>query len=195
MKSNIVIAVLVLVGIILYQSLFVVSEGRRSLITRFNKIYRDADSKIVLYEPGLHVKFPFVDKVMSIDARIQTLNSTADRFVTSEKKDLIIDSYVKWKIVDFAKFYTSTQGDRLKAEERLRTSITNSLRSQIGNLTIKEIVSGKSDDKPVSGREDSQDSKRDQVMQKALQATSVSARDLGIRIIDVRMMKINLQKN
>ena len=193
MKSNIVIAVLVLVGIILYQSLFVVSEGRRSLITRFNKIYRDADSKIVLYEPGLHVKFPFVDKVMSIDARIQTLNSTADRFVTSEKKDLIIDSYVKWKIVDFAKFYTSTQGDRLQAEERLRTSITNSLRSQIGNLTIKEIVSGKGGESASEGVSDAGASKREQIMQNTLLETGPGAeKNLGIKIVDVRIMKIEL---
>ncbi|WP_274968101.1 protease modulator HflC [Succinimonas amylolytica] len=193
-SGNALIAALAVLGILLFNAVFVVHEGERALVTRFAKVIRDSSGQIIVYEPGPHFKWPFVEKVKLLDARIQTLNSNEDRFVTVEKKDLIIDSYVKWQIEDFVKFYLSTKGDRFQAESLLRTKITNSLRSQIGLLTIKEIVSGKSDDKAVAGKEDSQDSKRDQVMQKALQATSVSARDLGIRIIDVRMMKINLPK-
>ncbi len=188
---NTMLLTAVILGFTLFNSLFVVHEGERALVTRFAKVLRDSSSQVIVYEPGPHFKWPFVDKVKLLDARIQTLNSNEDRFVTVEKKDLIIDSYVKWQIDDFVKYYLSTKGDRFQAESLLRTKITNSLRSQIGLLTIKEIVSGKSE---AGGQDDSQDSKRDQVMQNALQATSVSARDLGIRIIDVRMMKINLPK-
>lgn len=188
---NTMLLTAVILGFTLFNSLFVVHEGERALVTRFAKVLRDSSSQVIVYEPGPHFKWPFVDKVKLLDARIQTLNSNEDRFVTVEKKDLIIDSYVKWQIEDFVKYYLSTKGDRFQAESLLRTKITNSLRSQIGLLTIKEIVSGKSE---AGGQDDSQDSKRDQVMQNALQATSVSARDLGIRIIDVRMMKINLPK-
>lgn len=188
---NTVLLTAVILGFTLFNSLFVVHEGERALVTRFAKVLRDSSSQVIVYEPGPHFKWPFVDKVKLLDARIQTLNSNEDRFVTVEKKDLIIDSYVKWQIEDFVKYYLSTKGDRFQAESLLRTKITNSLRSQIGLLTIKEIVSGKSE---AGDRDDTQDSKRDQVMQNALQATSVSARDLGIRIIDVRMMKINLPK-
>jgi membrane protease subunit HflC len=186
--SNILIGLAVLL-FVASQSLFVVKEGERALVTRFAKVYRNSNQEIIIFEPGIHVKIPFVDKIKTLKARIITLNSTADRFVTSEKKDLIIDSYVKWKIKDFAKYYTSTKGDQYVAEELLRNKITNSLRSQIGLLTIKEIVSG-GDDKES---DKSASSKRDLVMQNALAASSGSAdNDLGIEIIDVRIMQINL---
>lgn len=193
-NSNILLTIAALALITLYQSVFVVSEGQRALITRFDKVLRDAAGEIRLYSPGLSLKVPFVDRVMYLDARVQTLNSTADRFVTSEKKDLIIDSYAKWKIEDFARFYTSTKGDRYVAEELLRNKITNSLRSQIGLLSIKEIVAGRanSDKGGDEGEEDSS-SKREQIMQNALSATGpVAEKDLGIRIVDVRIMKIEL---
>ncbi len=200
MKSpvNILIALLV-IGIILVQSIFIVSEGEKALVTRFAKVIRDSEGQLVIYEPGAHFKVPFLDKVKILDAKIQTLNSTEDRFVTVEKKDLIIDSYVKWQIQDFVKFYLSTKGDRYQAEVLLRNKITNSLRSQIGLLSIKEIVSGKSSESEKVEANEAQDtemydSKRDQVMQNALAATSESAKDLGIKIIDVRIMKINLPK-
>jgi membrane protease subunit HflC len=86
---------------------------------------------------------PLIDQVRKMDARIQTLEGQADRFVTSEKKDLIIDSYVKWKIEDFSKYYLATSGgNKIQAEDLLKRKINNGLRSEIGNRTIKDIVSG-----------------------------------------------------
>ena len=141
-----IIGGLVVLGLVLINSTFVVQEGERAIVTRFAKVVRNSDGALNIVEPGLHFKVPFIDKIRKLDARIQTLNSTADRFVTSEKKDLIIDSYVKWRIEDFAQYYLSTGGNIMQADELLKKKITNSLRSQIGRLTIKEIVSGKSDD-------------------------------------------------
>lgn len=195
MKSiHLLFGVLIVALLVIINSVFVVQEGERAIVTRFAKVVRSSDGVLNIVEPGLHFKVPFIDKIRKLDARIQTLNSTADRFVTSEKKDLIIDSYVKWRIEDFAQFYLSTGGNIMQAEELLKKKITNSLRSQIGKLTIKEIVSGKSEvkDEQDIRKVDEYSSKRDEVMQNALIATRDSARDLGIRIVDVRMKQINL---
>lgn len=189
--NTIIIGLLVL-AVLAYQSIFVVPEGQKALLTRFAKVVRNGDGAVSLYEPGAGLKIPFVDKVMYLDARIQTLNSTADRFVTSEKKDLIIDSYVKWKITDFEKFYTANQGSFLMAEDRLRDKITTSLRSQIALLNIREIVAGKSSNEEGQPEEGGS-SKREQIMQNTLTITGPGAeKDLGIKIVDVRIMKIEL---
>ena len=189
--NTIIIGLLVL-AVLAYQSIFVVPEGQKALLTRFAKVVRNGDGAVSLYEPGAGFKIPFVDKVMYLDARVQTLNSTADRFVTSEKKDLIIDSYVKWKIIDFEKFYTANQGSFLMAEDRLRDKITTSLRSQIALLNIREIVAGKSSNEEGQPEEGGS-SKREQIMQNTLTITGPGAeKDLGIKIVDVRIMKIEL---
>lgn len=189
--NTIIIGLLVL-AVLAYQSIFVVPEGQKALLTRFAKVVRNGDGAVSLYEPGAGFKIPFVDKVMYLDARVQTLNSTADRFVTSEKKDLIIDSYVKWKITDFEKFYTANQGSFLMAEDRLRDKITTSLRSQIALLNIREIVAGKSSNEEGQPEEGGS-SKREQIMQNTLTITGPGAeKDLGIKIVDVRIMKIEL---
>jgi membrane protease subunit HflC len=117
-----------------------------------------------------------IDEVRKLDARIQTMDAQADRFVTSEKKDLIIDSYVKWRIEDFAKFFLATGGgNRVQAEALLKRKINNGLRSEIGGRSIKDIVSGE----------------RTEVMQKAL-LNSASSSELGIKVVDVRIKQINL---
>lgn len=140
---NLAVIILLLVGFLGFNSLFVISEGNVGIVTRFGKVVRTSDAELAVSRPGLHFKIPFIDKVRVLDARIQTLSSLADRFVTAEKKDLIIDSYVKWRISDPSTFYLTTAGGNImQAEELLRRRINNSLRSQIGRLTIHEIVSG-----------------------------------------------------
>ena len=148
---NLVLATLLVVLFLGFNSLFVISEGNVGIVTRFGKVLRNSDAELAVSEPGLHFKLPFIDKVRVLDARIQTLSSRADRFVTAEKKDLIIDSYVKWRISDPSTFYLTTAGGNImQAEELLRRRINNSLRSQIGRLTIHEIVSGQ-EQAPRSG--------------------------------------------
>ena len=103
----------------------------RGIVVQFGKVIREGSSDIPkVYEPGLHWKWPFIDDVRKLDARIQTLDGQADRFVTSEKKDLIIDSYVKWRIEDFSKYYLATGGgSNIQAESLLKRKINNGLRS------------------------------------------------------------------
>ena len=140
---NLLLIVVVVLGFVGFNSLYVVNEGSKGIVTRFGKVLRNSDGKLNIVDPGLHIKAPFIDHVKDLDVRIQTISSSADRFVTSEKKDVIIDSYVKWQILDAATYYLTTAGgNKLQAEELLRRRINNSLRSQIGRLTIHEIVSG-----------------------------------------------------
>lgn len=167
------VAVIALLG---FTSVFVVDEGQRGIVVQFGKVKRDAEGQPRVYEPGLHFKVPLIDNVRKMDARIQTLDGQADRFVTSEKKDLIIDSYVKWKIEDFSKYYLATGGgNRMQAEALLKRKINNGLRSEIGNRTIKDIVSGE----------------RGAVMEDALKKMARSS-ELGIKVVDVRIKQINL---
>ncbi|QUM75155.1 protease modulator HflC [Moritella sp. 24] len=167
--------ILVLVLLLGFSSFFVVNEGERALVVRFGKVLKTDDAAKV-YLPGLNFKVPFIDSIRVLSSRLQTLDGQADRFVTSEKKDLIIDSYVKWRIEDFETFYLATNGGNfLQAESLLQRKITNGLRNEIGNRTIKDIVSGQ----------------RGQVMETALKRMARSS-ELGILVEDVRIKQINL---
>ena len=176
---KLLLPVLAVVAFVLFQSVIVVQEGQRGIMLRFNKVHRDADNKVVVYEPGLHFKVPFIDQLKTLDARIQTLDGQEDRFVTVEKKDLLVDSYVKWKISDFGQFYTSTGGDTQKASTLLQRKVNDRLRSEIGSRTIKDIVSG-SRGELMAGA------------QKALNDGEDGAERLGIEVVDVRVKQINL---
>ncbi|WIM84670.1 protease modulator HflC [Gallibacterium anatis] len=174
------IPVLVVIAVIVYASIVVVPEGTRGIMLRFGKVQRDADNKVVVYSPGLHFKIPFIDGIKILNARIQTLDGQADRFVTVEKKDLLVDSYVKWRIADFGKFYTSTGGgDYLRADSLLRRKVNDRLRSEIGSRTIKDIVSGTRGELMLDAK-------------KALNTGAESTSELGIEVVDVRIKQINL---
>ncbi|KMK51518.1 protein HflC [[Actinobacillus] muris] len=176
---KLLLPVLAIFAFIAYQSVIVVQEGQRGIMLRFSKVHRDGENKVVVYEPGLHFKLPLIDQLKTLDARIKTLDGKEDRFVTVEKKDLLVDSYVKWKISDFGKFYTSVGGDFRKAEDLLRRKVNDRLRSEIGSRTIKDIVSG-SRGELMAGA------------QKALNTGEDGAERLGIEVVDVRVKQINL---
>ncbi|MFC1063942.1 protease modulator HflC [Pasteurella multocida] len=172
--------VIVVIAAILYSSIVIVSEGTRGIMLRFSKVHRDADNKVVVYNPGLHFKIPFIDSIKILDARIRTLDGQADRFVTVEKKDLLVDSYVKWRISDFGRFYTATGGgDYAQASNLLRRKVNDRLRSETGSRTIKDIVSGTRGELMEGAR-------------KALNTGPDSTAELGIEVVDVRVKQINL---
>lgn len=173
------VAVLVIVAIVAgFSSIFVVNEGQRAIVLQFGKVIRDTETgEPIVYTPGLHFKLPFIEDVKRLDARFKTLDGNPDRFVTSEKKDLIVDTYVKWRISDFATYYLSTNGgNQAQAEALLTRRVSSGLRAEFGSRTIKEIVSGE----------------RDNLMREALIRGADSAQELGIEVIDVRVMQINL---
>jgi membrane protease subunit HflC len=206
---KLMIPVLVVTIALLLMSVFVIQEGERGLVIRFGRVLDDNGvSKI--YEPGLHFKMPLFDRVKTLDARIQTMDGRSDRFVTSEKKDVIIDTYVKWRIEDFGRFYLTTGGGNvLTAEALLERKVTDVLRSEIGAREIKQIVSGPRNTDVLPDSVDSEevtteaakealeiDGERDKIMENVLEGTRESAlTDLGVEIVDFRMKKINLPDN
>ena len=175
--KNFSIAILTLLVVLVVSSVFIIYEGQRGIVFQFSKIKRDsATNEMMVFEPGLHFKIPFIESVRKIDARIQTLDEAADRFVTAEKKDLIVDSFAKWRIVDFSTYYLRTSGSIDNARALLKQKVNNGLRTEFGNRTIKEIVSGD----------------RDDIMTQALESAKSSREDLGIEVVDVRIKAINL---
>jgi membrane protease subunit HflC len=175
--KNFIALIIVALGLLIFGSLFVVEEGNKAIVIQFGKVQRDSETgDTTVFEPGLHLKLPFFDRVVTLDARIQTLDEVPDRFVTAEKKDLIVDLYVKWKIEDFAKYYLATGGIKAGAEILLQQKVNNALRSEFGTRTIQEIVSGE----------------RSELMDEAMTQASTSSDELGINIIDVRVKQINL---
>ena len=174
--KNFGLVVVVLIAMLGLSAVFVVPEGQKAIVLEFSKVKKDSEDAAVVYEPGLQFKMPFIAQVRKLDSRIQTLDGSPDRFVTSEKKDLIVDSYVKWRVKDFSKFYLRARGDKQYAETLLQQKVNNGLRTNFGSRTIREIVSGE----------------RSALMQEALSQASESAAELGIEVLDVRVKKINL---
>lgn len=173
---NFALVTAVIVTMLAFSSVFVVPEGQKAIVLEFSKVKKDGEDSAVVYEPGLQFKMPFIAQVRKLDSRIQTLDGAPDRFVTSEKKDLIVDSYVKWRVKDFSAFYLRARGDKQYAETLLQQKVNNGLRTNFGSRTIREIVSGE----------------RSALMQEALSQASESASELGIEVLDVRVKKINL---
>ncbi|OON41793.1 protease modulator HflC [Izhakiella australiensis] len=210
------IVVLIVVLVVLYASLFVVQEGQRGIVMRFGKVLRDSDNKPLIYAPGLHFKIPFIESVKTLDARIQTMDNQADRFVTREKKDLIVDSYIKWRISDFGRYYLATGGgDISQAEVLLKRKFSDRLRSEMGRLDVKDIVTdsrgrlttdvrdalnngsaGADDEVSTPAADDAIASAAKRVEREtsghvqAINPNSMAA--LGIQVVDVRIKQINL---
>ncbi len=204
---KLMIPVVVVVLALLLMSMFVIPEGEKGFVIRFGRVLKDNNDVAKIYEPGLHFKMPMFDRVKSLDARIQTMDGRADRFVTAEKKDVIIDTYVKWRIKDFGQYYLATGGgNAMTAEALLERKVTDVLRSEIGAREIKQIVSGPRNNDVLPDSTDADvvtteaakealqiDGQRDQIMANVLNDTRQSAmKDLGVEVVDFRMKKINL---
>ncbi|CUS47519.1 MAG: membrane protease subunit HflC [Idiomarinaceae bacterium HL-53] len=175
--KNFVLVLIVILAILGLTSLFTVGEAERGIVIRFGKVAQDEERQVVVFEPGIHFKLPFIDRIVKLDSRIKTLDGQADRYITSEKKDLIVDAFVKWRITDFAQYYLSTNGgNQRQAEDLLTRRINTGLRAEFGARTIREIVSGE----------------RDELMEQALVQAAEGSNDLGIEVLDVRVKQINL---
>ncbi|MBG6249056.1 MULTISPECIES: protease modulator HflC [Symbiopectobacterium] len=205
-----IVFILVLVLMALYASVFVVQEGQRGIVMRFGKVLRDDENKPVIYVPGLQFKVPFIDTVKMLDARIQTMENQADRFITSEQKDLIVDSYIKWRISDFSRYYLATGGgDISQAEVLLKRKFSDRLRSEIGRLDVRGIVTDSRgrlmlDVRDALNTGTGETTEADSAIASAaarveqetkgaqphINPNSMAA--LGIEVIDVRIKQINL---
>ena len=152
-------------------ALYVIKETEKGVLLRFGEVVNPD------IEPGLHIKVPFVNNVRKFDGRVLTVDAQAERFLTLEKKALIVDSFAKFKVVDTARFYTATNGEIQRATGMLSQRINDGLRNQVGIRTIQEVVSGE----------------RDQLMRNiTLELNKLANEELGVVVLDVRVKKIDL---
>ncbi|WP_298622677.1 protease modulator HflC [uncultured Legionella sp.] len=171
---------LFLILVLFLTSVFTVTQGQQGIILRLGRLVKDAQTdKVKVLNPGLHFKTPFIESVRIFDTRIQTMDIKSTRIVTKEKKDVMVDYYVKWQIANLAQYFKSTGGNQFKAETLLEQQLNTLLRAQFGKRTISEVVSG--------GRDD--------VMELLRNAAEKQASELGIVVIDVRIKGIELPAN
>ena len=158
--------VVVLVALLIAgNSVFVVNEGQTAILLQFGRIVRTG------FEPGLHFKIPLMQQVQRFDKRVLTLDSAPERYLTSEKKDVNIDFFVKWKIVDAGKFYVTVAGDENRAQQRIGPIVKDGLRTAVNTRTLQELVSG--------GRAD----------------VTRATQGLGIEVVDLRIKRIDLPED
>jgi membrane protease subunit HflC len=168
--------ILVIIGaalfLILSSALYTVNETQTAIKLRLGEIVTVENT------PGLKFKTPFVNNVVKFDKRIQTLDAPAERFLTGEKKNVIVDSYVKWRIVDAEQFYKSTGGNIARTNNRLAQIIKTGLKSEFSKRTIADVVSGE----------------RSEIMSNILKMANKDIVEFGIKIIDVRIKRIDLSQ-
>jgi membrane protease subunit HflC len=162
---------LVLLLAIVSNSLYVVNERERAVLLKFGEVVSTD------IEPGLHFKIPVVNDVRRFESRLITLDSSPQRYLTAEKKALIVDSFVKWRVADAGKYYTATGGDEFSANSLLASRVDNGLRNKFGERTVYEVVSGE----------------RDALMAEITkELDEIALNELGIHVLDVRVKGIDL---
>jgi len=151
-------------------SVFTVQQTEKAIKFRFGEIVKSD------YAPGLHFKWPFINNVLPFDARIQTMSSKPERFLTAEKKNVMVDSFVKWRIGDVTKFYTVVSGSIDQANMRLDQIIKDAFRGEFSKRTITQLVS----------------TDRSVIREILIKNSKIVAAELGMEIVDVQVMRIDL---
>ena len=173
MKNNLSFAAATLgaVLVVLGLSMFTVDQRQFAIVFQLGEV------KEVISEPGLNFKWPMIQNVRYFDRRILTMdNNEPERFITSEKKNVLVDSFVKWRIVDPKLFYISVQGDETRARTRLSQTVNAGLREEFGKRTVHDVVSGE----------------RDKIMEDMRVKADLDARTIGVQIVDVRIKRVDL---
>jgi membrane protease subunit HflC len=162
-----VAAIMLLAG----TSLFTVDQRERAIVFQLGEI------REVITDPGLNFKWPLIQNVRFLDSRILTLDTPeTERFITSEKKNLLVDSFVKWRIVDVKQYYVSVQGDEARAQTRLAQTVNSALREEFGKRTVHDVVSGE----------------REEIMRVVRDRVDEDAKKIGVAIVDVRLKRVEL---
>lgn len=160
----------VLALILASMSLFVVDQRQTAIVFQLSEVMR------VETTPGLKFKLPLIQNVRLFDSRILTMDAPEpERIITAEKKNMLVDSFVKWRIVDVKQYYISVGGDESRAQTRLMQTVNSAMREEFGKLTIHEVVSGK----------------RDELMRVVQEKTDVDARKIGVEVLDVRLKRVD----
>lgn len=170
-RLNFLGALLFTALVVLSMSIFTVDQRQHALVFQLGEVKR------AISEPGLYFKIPMIQNIRFFEKRIITLDNTdAERFITSEKKNVLVDSYIKWRIVDPKLYYISVSGDEARARTRLNQTVNAGLREEFGKRTVHDVVSGE----------------RDQVMDKMREKADTDARKIGVQIVDVRLKRVEL---
>ncbi len=171
-KSTIFISAAIFIAVIIIsQSIYVVTEIERAVKLRFGEIVQFD------VEPGLHFKWPIVNSIRYFDSRILTLDAQPQRYLTSEKTALMVDSFIKWRVKDVARYFTTTGGDEERAKRLLSQRVDTGLRNEFGVRTVKEVVSGE----------------RDELMTSlTIALDTIAQQELGVEVVDLRVKKIDL---
>ena len=157
--------------ILLATSLFTVDQRQYAIVFQLGEV------KEVIREPGLSFKWPMIQNVRFFDKRILTLDSAEpERFLTAEKKPVLVDSFVKWRIHDVKLYYISVGGDETVAKTRLAQTVNSGLREEFGKRTVHDVVSGA----------------RDKIVADVQKKADADMREMGVEIIDVRLKRVDL---
>lgn len=173
MKKNLPLIIMILVAVLVTLILTAFTVDQRQAAIRF----RLGEVVALHTQPGLYFKVPFIENIRIYDTRIQTLDTKdAERIQTSEKNNVLVDSFVKYRIIDVKQFFVSTRGDINAAEIRLAQSINNDLRDEFSQRTLAEVISGQ----------------RDKIMESLRVKADKDARSIGIEVLDVRLKRVDL---
>ena len=194
MILGIVLALLVLIG---SKSVYIVKETERAVKLQFGEI---VDNDV---PPGLHFMIPMVNKIRKFDSRVLTLDGRPQAFLTIEKKRLIVDAFIMWRIVDVQKYYTATSGDEFRAADLIGVRVENQLRNQFGTRTLKEVVSGEREELMarvklwLNNPEEATKLRSAESGETATDEVNGDekvgiAQSLGVEIIDVRIKQVEL---
>lgn len=170
-RMNVVGGLVGLVLVVLAMSVFTVDQRQYALVFQLGEV------KQVITEPGMSFKVPLIQNVRYFEKRIITLdNADPERFITSEKKNVLVDSYIKWRIVDPKLYYISVGGDESRARTRLNQTVNAGLREEFGKRTVHDVISGE----------------RDKIMDQMREKADTDARKIGVEIVDVRLKRVEL---
>ncbi len=178
-RTPLILGAIALALLLVLNSVFTIDQYQTGFVRVFGKIERNADGNLKVYGPGLHFRWPFVTKVVRLDRRVQTMDRPAERVGTSEKKDMMVDLFVKWRIEDPEQYYLRTQGMTSKALLLLERIVNNALRSEFGRHTITDVIY----------------KQRESIMDNIRHEANAAAPELGIKIIDVRVKQANLPED
>ena len=152
-------------------ALFIVDQRQHAIVFQLGEV---VDVKT---SPGLYFKIPLVQNVRYFESRIMTMDTAEpERFITSEKKNVLVDLFVKWRIIDVKQYYISVRGDEMLAQTRLAQTVNSSMRDEFGNRTVHDVVSGE----------------RDKIMEIMRQKADADARKIGVEVVDVRLKRVDL---
>jgi membrane protease subunit HflC len=168
---NVLAAIVVTALVVLGATIFTVDQRQHAIVFQLGEVRK------VIDEPGLYFKWPLIQNVRYFDKRILTLDAAEpERFITSEKTNVLVDSFTKWRIIDPKLYYVSVAGDESRAKTRLSQTVNAGLREEFGKRTVHDVVSGE----------------RDQLMELMREKADLDARKIGVQIVDVRVKRVEL---